>query len=314
MKVAIFGGGGGVGSSAAFNLLLGRHAHDVVLVDKRAEMVTSHVMDLEQVLEQGGTGSVFGGDLSDVADSDVVVVAASAPLTVNVSRLEYLTVNAEIVEELVSVLARADGRWPGTLVVVTNPVDPLCTWIQRRTGIDRTRVLGYTLNDSLRLRTGIAKALRVDPGTVDAWVLGEHGDACVPLFDRVRVGGGPVGLTPEVRAEAEEFLRTWYVRHVALDSGRSSTWTSGVGVAAMVDAVANGAEELWPVSLVLEGEYGVEGVALSVPVALRDGTAVIHEWPLSQEEREAFEHASELVADATERVAAQLEARVAGGS
>ena len=312
MKVAIFGGGGGVGSSAAFNLLTGPHEYEVVLVDRRPEMVTSHVMDLEQVLEQGGTGSISGGDLSDVVDSDIVVVAASAPLTVNVSRLEYLTANAEIVEELVSVLARADSRWPGTLVVVTNPVDPLCTWIQRRTGIDRTRVLGYTLNDSLRLRTGIAKALRVGPGAVDAWVLGEHGDACVPLFDRVRVGG-PVGLTPEVRAEAEEFLRTWYVRHVALDSGRSSTWTSGLGVAAMVDAVVNGAEELWPVSLVLEGEYGVEGVALSVPVALRDGTAVIQEWPLSQEEREALEHASELVADATERVAAQLEARVAGG-
>ncbi|MCR6679680.1 hypothetical protein NVV43_30135, partial [Escherichia marmotae] len=79
--------------------------------------------------------------------------------------------------------------------------------------------------------------LRLDPRTVDAWVLGEHGDACVPLFDRVRVGDGQVLLTPEVRAEAEEFLRTWYVRHVALDSGRSSTWTSGVGVAAMVDAV-----------------------------------------------------------------------------
>ena len=196
--------------------------------------------------------------------------------------------------------------------MVTNPVDPLCTWIQRRTGIDRARVLGYTLNDSLRLRTGIAKALRVDPGTVDAWVLGEHGDACVPLFERVRVGGGPVYLTPEMRAEAEEFLRTWYVRHVALDSGRSSTWTSGVGVAAMVDAVATGSDELWPVSLVLEGEYGIEGVALSVPVSLGDGTAVIHEWPLSPEEQDGFERAAALVQDATDRVAAALEPRVAG--
>jgi malate/lactate dehydrogenase len=274
-------------------------------------MVTSHVMDLEQVLEQGGTGSIRGGDQPDVLDADVVVVAASAPLTVNVSRLDYLLANAEIVEELVAVLAGA-GRWPGTLVVVTNPVDPLCTWIQRRTGIDRTRVLGYTLNDSLRLRTGIAKALRVDPGTVDAWVLGEHGDVCVPLFDRVRVGDGAVLLTPEMRAEAAEFLRTWYVRHVALDSGRSSTWTSGVGIAAMVDAVANGADELWPVSLVLEGEYGVEGVALSVPVSLRDGAASINEWQLSAEEQDAFQRAAELVREATERVAAELEARVSG--
>ncbi len=311
MRIAIFGGGGGVGSSAAFNVLLDQAAHEVVLVDRRPEMVASHVMDLEQVLEQKGTGSIRGGELHEVVDADIVVVAASAPLTVNVSRHEYLLSNAEIVEELVEVLAGLD-RWPGTLVVVTNPVDPLCTWIQRRTGIDRTRVLGYTLNDSLRLRTGIAKALRVDPGTVDAWVLGEHGDACVPLFERVRVGGGPVLLTPEMRAEAEEFLRTWYVRHVALDSGRSSTWTSGVGVASMVDAVATGSDELWPVSLVLEGEYGIEGVALSVPVSLGDGTAVIHQWPLSPEEQDGLERAAALVQDATDRVAAALESRVSG--
>ena len=105
MKVAIFGGGGGVGSSAAFNLLLGPHEHEVVLVDRRPEMVTSHVMDLEQVLEQGGTGSIRGGELGDVLDADVVVVSASAPLTVNVSRLDYLLANAEIDEELVRVLA-----------------------------------------------------------------------------------------------------------------------------------------------------------------------------------------------------------------
>jgi malate/lactate dehydrogenase len=81
----------------------------------------------------------------------------------------------------------------------------------------------------------------------------------------------------------------------------------------MVDAVARGAEELWPASLVLEGEYGVEGVALSVPVALRDGSASIHAWELSIPEQESFERAAELVREATERVAAELDARVAGG-
>ena len=80
----------------------------------------------------------------------------------------------------------------------------------------------------------------------------------------------------------------------------------------MVDAVATGSDELWPVSLVLEGEYGVEGVALSVPVSLGDGTAVIHEWPLSPEEQDGFERAAALVQDATDRVAAALEPRVAG--
>jgi len=189
---------------------------------------------------------------------------------------------------------------------VTNPVDPLCTWIQRWSGIERLRVLGYTLNDSLRLRTGIARALRVDPGVVDAWVLGEHGDTCVPLFDRVLVANEPVMLTPEERAESDEFLRRWYVRHVALDSGRSSTWTSGVGVARMVGAIAADAGELWPASVVLEGEYGVEGVALSVPVSLGREGALIHEWALSSKEQDAFERGAATVREATARVDSAL--------
>jgi malate/lactate dehydrogenase len=303
MKIVILGGGGGVGSSAAFNLLLQADPHDVVLVDCRAEMVDSHVLDLEQVLELGAAGSVRGGGLDDVVDADVVVVTASAPLTVNTSRLEYLAANVTIVGSLVEAV-RHD--WPGILLVVTNPVDPICTWLQRRTGIDRARVLGYTLNDSLRLRTGIAKALRVDPGTVDAWVLGEHGDASVPLFDRVRIGGDAVSLTETERDAAEEFLRTWYVKHVALDSGRSSTWTSGIGVARMVQAIGAGTGELWPASVVLAGEYGVDGVALTVPVTLGRGGARIHEWPLSADQRDALERSAATVREATVGIGAPV--------
>lgn len=298
-----------MGSSTAFNLLRLPGAYEVVVVDRRAEMVASHVMDLEQVLELEGAGGVRGGAVEDVLDADVVVVTAATPLTVNTSRLAYLTANAEVLEGLVALLEGAEG-WPGVLLVVTNPVDPLCGWIRRRTRIDRSRVLGYTLNDSLRLRTGISRALGVEPGAVDAWAIGEHGDACVPLFERVRVAGEPVTLTAAERAEAEEFLRTWYVRHVALDSGRSSTWTSGVGVARVVAAIAEGSGELLPASVVLEGEYGVSGVSLSVPVELgRQGAAVV-EWPLSSEEQAAFEHGAEIVREATARV----EGRPAGAS
>jgi malate/lactate dehydrogenase len=112
MKVAIVGGGGGVGASTAFNLLLLPGEHDVVLVDCREEMVTSHVMDLGQVLESGGTGSIRGGDPGDALDADVVVLTASAPLTVNASRLEYLVANADIVSGLVGAL-RGPTAEPG---------------------------------------------------------------------------------------------------------------------------------------------------------------------------------------------------------
>jgi malate dehydrogenase len=299
VRIAIAGAGGGVGSSVAFNLLTGPLDCEVVMADSRPSMLRSHLWDLEQVLEQRTTGTVHEGALSDVASADVVVMAASAPLTVNESRMVYLADNARILAPLLDALH--DG-WTGVLIVVTNPVDPLCTWALRRTGLDRRQVLGYTLNDSLRLRTAIAKRLRVPPGRVDAWTLGEHGDGAVPLLSRVRVNGIPVNLDAREAADVRQWLNDWYVRHVALHDPahpRSSTWTSGLGIARMVSALAGDADELWTASVMMEGEYGIDGVSLSVPVRLgTGGMEKIVEWPLNADERDGLHAAARIVADA----------------
>jgi malate/lactate dehydrogenase len=167
-------------------------------------MAVSHEMDLQQVVASGATGSVAVVGADAVPDADVVVLTAAAPLTVNESRMVYLRDNAEI---LASVTARLPPDWPGTLIVVTNPVDPLCTWLQARLGLDRRRALGYTANDTLRLRTAVGDQLGVASSRVEAWVIGEHGDACVPLLDRVRVDGDLVALSSTQAHAAEDFLR-----------------------------------------------------------------------------------------------------------
>lgn len=292
----IVGGGGGVGASAAFNLLIGGGEFDVVLTDRRPGMALSHVLDLEQVLEQGALGTVREGSDDDIRQADILVVTAALPLTVNDSRMVYLEGNARIVRSVVELLPE---DWPGVLLLVTNPVDPLCTLVQQRTGLDRNRVLGYTINDSLRLRTGIGRVLGVAPGRVTAWSIGEHGPLTVHLWDRVQVDGADVTLDPAQREQVEDFVGNWYVRHVALDSGRSSTWTSGLGVARMVSAIAHGESEPWPASVVLEGEYGVSGVSLSVPVSFGPGgVAEVHEWELSADEAAGFRKAADYVREA----------------
>jgi malate dehydrogenase len=298
-KVTLVGGAGGIGSCVAFNLLL-IGGFDVVLVDPRADMVASHLMDLEQVLEQGVAGGVREGDGRDLIDADVVVLSGGVPLTVNTSRMVYLDDNAAIVAETVDALP--DG-WGGLAILVTNPVDPLCTWALPRSRLERERLLGYTLNDTLRLRTGIARALGGPPGGVEAWVIGEHGDGAVPLFDRVAVDGAHMRLTAAQRAQAEAFLRGWYVRHVALDSGRSSTWTSGLGVARMIQAIASDSGELFPASILLRGEYGIDGVCLSVPVSVgAAGARRIHEWELSRSEQAALTASADLVRGAAANI------------
>jgi malate/lactate dehydrogenase len=140
-RVTIVGGGGGVGSSLAFNLLLRPEPYDVGLVDGHSGMAHSHEMDLQQVLAAGASGSISVVGAEEVAAADVVVVTAAAPLTVNRSRMVYLRDNAEILRAVTAALDAA-----ATLVVVTNPVDPLCTWIQRERGLDRRHVIGYTAN------------------------------------------------------------------------------------------------------------------------------------------------------------------------
>jgi malate dehydrogenase len=303
VKVAITGGAGGVGSSVAFNLLLAEHPYEVLLFDNRPNMVTSHTMDFEQVLEQGASGSVRAGAEGELAAADLVIAAGAAPLTVNTSRMVYLADNAAIVGAL---LDQLPAGWPGILILVTNPVDPLCTWAHERSGIPRERLLGYTLNDSLRLRTAIGAELGVEPGRVEAWVVGEHGDESVALFERVLVDGRPVALDVAARERVLEFIRSWYTRHVALDSGRSSTWTSGLGLARMVEAIRADSGELWPASVVLDGEYGIEGASLGVPVRLgRGGVAELTEWDLEPDEAAALRAGAETVRTAAAAIAAE---------
>jgi len=292
-KVTIVGSGN-VGASCAVRLAAKALA-DIVVVDILDGIPQGKSLDtLQSGPIEGVDVQITGGnDYAATAGSEIVVVTAAVPLTVNTSRLVYLEQNAAVVDDVADALP--DG-WGGVVVLVTNPVDPLVLRFRDRTGLDRRRVLGYTLNDSLRLRTGIADAVGAPPGAVDAWMVGEHGDSSVPLWSRVRVAGEPRALTLDERAAAEEYVRTWYVRHVALDSGRSSTWTSGLGISRMVSAIRDDAGAVWPASLVLEGEYGIDGSAVSVPVILgADGAREVVEWELADDELAALHASAEVV-------------------
>src|SRR6478736_6520687 len=112
-RIAIVGGGGGVGASLAFNLLLADAPYDVALVDGRSGMARSHEMDLQQVVAQGASGSIEIVELAAIAEADVAVIAAAVPLTVNTSRMVYLRDNAQVVGQIAGALP---DDWPGVIV------------------------------------------------------------------------------------------------------------------------------------------------------------------------------------------------------
>jgi malate dehydrogenase len=284
MKVVLIGGAGGVGSCVAFSLLTSRYAYEVVLVDTRPEMIVSHVMDMENAVALGGADvQVRGGTAEDALDADIVVLCAAVPLRLNTSRTVYLAENLQVVAKTLAPLR--DPAFTGVVLMLTNPVDPLLTWVYRQEWLPRQRLVGYTLNDSLRLRTGAAAALGVHPRDVDGWVLGEHGAGQVPLYSRITVRGEPVVLTDVQRKAAQEYIENWYIRHVALNSGRTSTWASGLGAARLIEAISADNGAVLPASVALEGEYGIHGVCLGAPVVLgRQGVSHVVEWELALDE------------------------------
>lgn len=296
-RVVLLGGAGGVGSTLAFRLLTQGPAVEVVVVDTRPNMVTSHVMDLENVVALGGAPStVRAGTAKEAVDADVVVCCAAVPFRLNTTRSVYLAENLAIVEGEVRRLA--DAGFGGALLMLTNPVDVLMTCLRRRGLLAREQAVGYTMNDSMRLRTAVADALGegVHARDVAGVVLGEHGAGQVPILSRTTVRGEPVRLTGDQERAARAYMDTWYHRHVALDSGRTSTWASGLGAARMVEAIRAGSDEVIPACAALEGEYGIDGVCLGVPVTLgAAGVRRIEEWDLTPVELAALRAAGEHV-------------------
>ena len=304
MKIVLIGAAGGIGSSAAYSLALNGIGDELVLVDTNDDALKTHIWDLEQLRVNVRPFAVRSGSIHDAVDADVVVFTAAVPPRKDSPRIEFLGENLKIVRETAALLAGVDD-WQGVLVLATNPVDPLVTEMQRITGIDRHRILGYNINDSSRLRYGIAEALSIEPHRVSAWVLGEHGNECVPLFHNVKIDGEPIELTEVQQQAATQYLLDWYPRWVQLGVLRTSTWTSGHGLASMVKDIVTDSRAEWPSSLVLDGEYGVTGTALGVPVRLSCKGAEILEWELSAELQQKMQEAAGFVEAALDQVGAR---------
>jgi malate/lactate dehydrogenase len=284
--VGIHGAAGAVGSAAAFALAQAG-ARRLVLADVAAPRLACLAMDLELLRAALPGLQVARGGLDELAACDVVVACAGAPHRDGAPRAAFLEENLAILAPLAEALDDAGARCRA-VVLVSNPVDALATWLQQRLG-ERVQVLGHALNDTLRLRVAIARVRGCDPTEVEAWSVGEHGPHAVPLLSRVRVRGEPVALSAGERAQVLEEVEGWYARWQAHGTGTTSAWSSGWGAAALVRALCDGDPRPWPVSILLRGAYGVEGVCLTAPALLRaDAPPRPLQWKVDEQEQRAI--------------------------
>lgn len=264
-RIAIIGAAGTVGSCTAFALLERGTAEELILMDGNARLLLSHKMDLESASAAlCGTGVTIAAAKEELNRAEIVIVCASAPWMRVSSRMDLLTVNRPIIEAIAGDLTE---YCPGAIVInVTNPVDPLNWVLKRRTGFSRRQCLGYSLNDSLRFRGLLAKDLGVPASAVGGVVAGEHGEHCVPLFSSVRVWGEAVAISEKVQRHVRAGLVGALQDFEKLETGRTSGWTSAVGIACIVKAICDDTGEIFPCSVCLEGEFGRTDFGATLPI------------------------------------------------
>ena len=292
--VAIIGTGW-VGSSIAISTLHSGIADELLLNDVRAEVAEGDAMDLAHGAWFYPPAAVRAVPLDEAVAADVVVVTAGRGGRPNESRLDLLRHNAAIVREI----GRALQGCRGTVVVVSNPVDVLTHVMAEVSGLPAARVLGTgTMLDTARLRHVLSRTLRVDPRSVHAQVVGEHGDSEVVLWSGASVGGVPLREWRGWRRDREPDVGT-EVRRAAYEIIRRKGATNhaiGLVTADLLRCLLRNERRVLTVSRVQEGAAGLRGVALSLPAIVGVGGAVdVLDPVMDDDERAALQRSAEVL-------------------
>ncbi len=290
-------GAGAVGATCAQELARRDYA-DVVLVDIKEGLPQGKALDINQAgAVLGYEPNVVGSnDYEETAGSDVVVVSAGLPRSPGMSRDDLVTTNERIVG---SVTEQVRSTSPAaTLIIVSNPLDAMCHVAQKVSGFPKERVFGMAgINDTARFSTFIAWETGSSVKDVTAMVLGGHGDQMVPVVSATSVGGIPLTklVAPDRIEEMIERTRKGGAELVDL-LGTSAWYEPGAATAQMVDAVMLDEKRVLPCTALLEGEYGIDGLYMGVPVKLgAGGVEQIVELDLTEQERTWLKESADAV-------------------
>lgn len=291
-------GAGNVGATCA-HWLASKELGDIVLVDIVEGVPQGKALDLAQAapIEGYDVKLVGTNGYDETRASDIVVITAGLPRKPGMSRDDLLKTNAEIVSQVVDEAVR---RSPDAiLIVISNPLDAMCQVALRRSGFPKQRVIGMAgVLDSARMRAFIAEALDVSVENVTAFVLGGHGDTMVPLPRYSTVAGIPITelLPKEKIDQIVQRTANGGAEIVSLLKTGSAYYAPSAAAVEMVEAILKDKKKILPCSVYLEGEYGINGLFVGVPVKLgARGIEQIIEINLTTEERIALQKSAAAV-------------------
>jgi L-lactate dehydrogenase len=284
--VAIIGAGA-VGSTSAYALMLRGIASHIILVDINVKKCEGEVQDLFDAASIQGESRITVGTLKEAAQADIIVIAAGMPQKPGQSRLELLATNKNIIGSMIENMR--PFKKEAIIIMVTNPVDILTRYVQDIAGLPRLQIFGSgTFLDSQRLRGLIGAKLSINPNSIHAYVLGEHGDSQFVAWSTAHIGGVPIAQFPQImKTDLEALaLEARQKAYKIIECKGFTSFSVAACVATYCYDILSDAQRVLPVSCFVESL----GVCLSMPVVLgRNGIEQMLPLPLNSDEQKKLE-------------------------
>lgn len=302
-KVVIVGAGM-VGTSIAYSIINQSICGEIVIIDINEKKAEGEALDMTHAMEFMNYKTIVrSGNYSDCKDADVIIITASVPMNSTLTnRMELLEKNKGVMKSIVNSIMEVG--FDGILLIVSNPVDVMTYYAWKLSGLPKEKVIGSgTTLDSARLHYYIARTVDVSPSSVYAFVIGEHGDSEMVAWSTATIGGkdidnvfkdnkSRIGENPYERFLNEAKNAGWDV----FERKGNTSYGIAASVTGILKSILYDENKVYPVSVYLNGEYGVSDVYVSVPTIINnEGAKEIVELHLTSEENEKFKNSCQLL-------------------
>ncbi len=303
VRVSVIGAGN-VGATFAHTLLLSGLASEIVLIDANRRKAEGEAMDLNHAVPLAQPARVLVGDYTDCAGSAVTVITAGAAQKPGETRLDLAARNVEIFRQIVPNIV--ENNPDGIILVATNPVDVLSYASWKISGLDKKRVLGSgTILDTARFRFLLSQYFGVDPRSVHAYIIGEHGDSEVPVWSEANIAGmrfpvfcEQMGLGCDQEALNHIFEQTRDAAYQIIERKGATYYAVAVGILRIVEAILRDQGTVLSVSSLIENYYGINDVFLSLPSVIdRGGVERRLRLKLNEEEVDGLRKSAQVLQD-----------------
>ncbi len=291
-------GTGQVGMAIAYSMLIQNTLNEMLLVDVNQEKLQGEVMDLVHGLPFVEPTTVRSGTLADSDDPDIVIITAGAKQKPGETRLDLVNRNVGIFKSLIPEVVKYCPN--AILLLVTNPVDIMTYVSLKLSGFPSNRVIGSgTVLDTARFRYLLADKIQIDPRSMHAYIIGEHGDSEVPVWSKVNISGMHLvedGLTGEGDELQPIFEQVKNAAYEIIQRKGATSYAIGLGVTEIVKAILRDRNRVLTVSSLIQGLHGISDVCLSLPAVVnRQGVTRILNLALTPTEQKQLQHSGEVM-------------------